>query len=83
MSYGKFNSTQVISFGIRVALLMMLAAIASVAVWAQNAVPLINQPLAPESVAPGATGFTLTVHGTGSYPLRRCNGMGVRAPRLL
>jgi hypothetical protein len=28
-------------------------------------VPLINQPLEPESVAPGSAGFTLTVNGTG------------------
>ena len=28
-------------------------------------VPLINQPLVPISVAPGGTGFTLTVNGTG------------------
>src|SRR5580698_3078713 len=30
-----------------------------------NAKPLVNQPLVPASVAPGATGFTLTVSGTG------------------
>jgi FG-GAP-like repeat/FG-GAP repeat len=32
---------------------------------AQNPVPLISQPLVPEAVAPGGTGFTLTVNGTG------------------
>jgi hypothetical protein len=31
----------------------------------QNPVPLINQPLVPDAVAPGATGFTLTVNGSG------------------
>lgn len=31
----------------------------------QNAVPFVNQPLVPASVAPGGTGFTLTVNGTG------------------
>src|SRR5882757_987674 len=30
-----------------------------------NPVPLINDPLVPISVAPGAAGFTLTVNGTG------------------
>ena len=33
--------------------------------FAQNPVPLINQPLVPASVAPGGKGFTLTVNGTG------------------
>jgi IPT/TIG domain len=30
-----------------------------------NPVPLINQPLVPDARRPGATGFTLTVNGTG------------------
>jgi len=33
--------------------------------FAQNVVPLVNQPLVPAAVAPGGAGFTLTVHGTG------------------
>jgi hypothetical protein len=32
---------------------------------AANPVPLINQPLAPDAVAPGGAEFTLTVNGTG------------------
>jgi dienelactone hydrolase len=32
---------------------------------AQNPVPLINQPLGPDTIAPGSAGFTLTVNGTG------------------
>jgi hypothetical protein len=32
---------------------------------AQNPVPLINQSLIPASAAPGGSGFTLTVNGTG------------------
>jgi VCBS repeat protein/IPT/TIG domain-containing protein len=32
---------------------------------AANAVPFVNQPLVPASVAPGGSGFTLTVNGTG------------------
>jgi hypothetical protein len=30
-----------------------------------NPVPLISQPLVPDAIAPGGTGFTLTVNGTG------------------
>jgi hypothetical protein len=30
-----------------------------------NPVPLINQPLVPDDVAPGGNGFTLTVNGAG------------------
>src|SRR5438105_14977378 len=30
-----------------------------------NPVPLINQPLVPDAIAPGGAGFTLTVNGTG------------------
>jgi Bacterial Ig-like domain (group 3)/FG-GAP-like repeat/IPT/TIG domain len=32
---------------------------------AQNPVPLVNQPLVPDAVAPGGPSFTLTVNGTG------------------
>ena len=32
---------------------------------AANPVPLINQPLVPDAVAPGSAGFTLTLNGTG------------------
>jgi hypothetical protein len=32
---------------------------------AANPIPLVNQPLIPEAVAPGGAGFTLTVNGTG------------------
>jgi dienelactone hydrolase len=46
--------------------LVLIAALAltGVAV-AQNPVPLINQPLAPDAAKPGGAGFTLTVNGTG------------------
>ena len=33
--------------------------------YAQAPVPLINQPLVPDAVAPGGGGFTLTINGTG------------------
>jgi hypothetical protein len=32
---------------------------------AQNPIPLVNQPLVPDAVAPGGSSFTLTVNGTG------------------
>lgn len=31
----------------------------------QNPVPVINQPLVPETAAPGGSGFTLVINGTG------------------
>ena len=31
----------------------------------QSAVPFVNQPLSPTSIAPGHAAFTLTVNGTG------------------
>lgn len=33
-----------------------------------NPVPLVNNPLVPDAVAPGSPGFTLTVNGTGFVP---------------
>jgi len=37
----------------------------SASAWAQsNPVPLFNQPLVPDAVAPGGSSFTLTVNGT-------------------
>ena len=44
--------------------LVLFSGIISVAV-AQNPVPLINQPLVPDSAKPGGAGFTLTVNGWG------------------
>lgn len=37
----------------------------SVLALAQNPVPFVNQPLAPDAAAPGGPSFTLTVNGTG------------------
>lgn len=44
-----------------------------------DSVPLIDQPLLPASVAPGSSGFTLTVNGTGfvSGSQVEWNGMGL------
>lgn len=47
-----------------VTFLMVVSALIGIAT-AQNPVPLINQPLVPGAVRPGASGFTLTVNGTG------------------
>jgi hypothetical protein len=46
------------------ALFTVLALFCAVAM-AQNPLPLVNQPLVPAAVAPGGSGFTLTVNGTG------------------
>jgi len=37
----------------------------STVAWASNPVPHLDQPLAPDSVAPGTAGVTLTINGTG------------------
>jgi hypothetical protein len=50
---------------LRASLLLSCFVTLSIAVLAANPVPFVNQPLAPTSTAPGASGFTLTVHGTG------------------
>ena len=49
--------------GMTFALLFALGA--SMAAAQSNPVPLINQPLVPDAVAPGGPAFTLTVNGTG------------------
>jgi hypothetical protein len=41
---------------------------ASASVFAQTAVPFLNQPLVPSAVTAGSSGFTLTVNGTGFVP---------------
>ena len=46
---------------VRIVLLLLL----SVALSAQNPLPLIYQPLVPNSVKPGTAGFMLTVNGNG------------------
>ena len=45
--------------------LTLLAAAGGTAHAQSNPVPLINQPLVPDAVAPGGQSFTLTVNGTG------------------
>jgi hypothetical protein len=40
-------------------------------------VPLVTQPLVPDTAAPGGATFTLTVNGTG-FPARPSNGTEVR-----
>jgi hypothetical protein len=43
---------------------------------AQNPVPSTNEPLIPDAVAPGGTGVTLTVSGTGFVPASVVNWNG-------
>jgi hypothetical protein len=45
-----------------------------------NPVPFINQPLVPETVAPGSGGFTLTVHGANFAPTARVKWNGALRP---
>jgi FG-GAP-like repeat/Abnormal spindle-like microcephaly-assoc'd, ASPM-SPD-2-Hydin len=44
---------------------LFTALISTIGLAGSNAVPLLNQPLVPDSVRPGHKGFTLTVNGTG------------------
>jgi hypothetical protein len=57
------------SLSVRPVLLVVLAAffllVTSLVAQTVNPVPLVNQPLVPTSVVPGAPGLTLTVNGTG------------------
>lgn len=53
------------SFGFIVCCLFLLT-ISVTTAWGQtNATPFINLPLVPDAVAPGSSGFTLTLNGTG------------------
>jgi hypothetical protein len=51
--------------GVALAAIGPLEILSSTAFAAENPVPLINQPLVPDAIAPGGAGFTLAVHGTG------------------
>ena len=51
--------------GVALAAFGPLEILSSTAFAAENPVPLINQPLVPDAIAPGGAGFTLTVRGTG------------------
>src|SRR5262245_2397171 len=55
------------SVGLLLALAMLSKSVTGTlaATGTTNPVPLINQPLVPDAVAPGGAGFTLTVNGTG------------------
>src|SRR5215831_349073 len=45
-----------------------------------NPIPFISQPLSPSSAAPGGSGFTLTVNGTGFATGAQVNWNGARRP---
>jgi hypothetical protein len=52
--------------GLQAALMVIaLAALVPAQVLAENAIPLVNQPLVPTATAPGGAAFTLTVNGSG------------------
>jgi hypothetical protein len=44
---------------------LLVALLGAIALAQNNPVPLVNQPLVPDTTAPGSPGFTLTVNGTG------------------
>jgi hypothetical protein len=48
----------------------------TIALAQSNPVPFVNDPLVPMSTAPGGTGFTLTVNGTGFVPGATVNWNG-------
>ena len=48
---------------VRIAVLVLITVALRSTATAQNPVPLINQPLVPATMSPGAPGFTLTVVG--------------------
>jgi hypothetical protein len=58
LTYGLLLGVALAAFG-------PLEILSSTAFAAENPVPLINQPLVPDAIAPGGEGFTLTVNGTG------------------
>jgi hypothetical protein len=68
------------SFGFVVRCLFLLT-ISAITAWGQtNATPLINLPLVPDAVAPGSSGFTLTVNGTGFVSGSTINWNGSALP---
>src|SRR5277367_3811726 len=42
-----------------------LTIVSTLALAQSSPIPLVNQPLVPDAVAPGGASFTLTVNGTG------------------
>src|SRR5580658_1154106 len=60
---------QGLTYGLLLAMVLAafgpLEILSSTAFAAENPVPLINQALVPDAIAPGGEGFTLTVNGTG------------------
>ncbi len=53
------------SFAAQVAILLALVVLVPAGLLAQNAVPLVSQPLVPDAAAPGGAAFVLTVNGSG------------------
>ena len=61
----KQGLTHRLLLGVALAAFGPLEILSSTAFAAEHPVPLINQPLVPDVIAPGGEGFTLTVNGTG------------------
>src|ERR1700723_690280 len=63
--------------GLQAALVVIaLAVLVPAQMLAENAIPLVNQPLVPTATAPGGATFPLTVNGSGfaSGPVVNWNG---------
>ena len=58
LTYGLLLGVVLAAFG-------PLEILSSTAFAGENPVPMINQPLVPDAIAPGGAGFILVVHGTG------------------
>lgn len=57
------RASLIATFELGIRSLLLPKMIVGVAV-AQNPVPLVNQPLVPDTKVPGGAGFTLTVNGS-------------------
>jgi hypothetical protein len=58
----------------------VIVACATLLAQAPNPVPMIDQPLVPNSAVPGGAGFGLTVNGTGFVPTSVVNWNGIGLP---
>ena len=70
------RDTQSFSFVTLLVLALSIVTLFASPALAVSPVPLINQPLVPDAVAPGGSGFTLTLNGTGFVSASTVNWNG-------
>jgi len=70
------RDTQSFSFVTLLVLALSIVTLFASPALAVSPVPLINQPLVPDAVAPGGPGFTLTLNGTGFVSASTVNWNG-------